>query len=79
MKLLIIWFILDKDECRTKDPCDENANCNNTDGSFACRCHSGFSGDGLICTGAYYFIRFTNLDIYPCLIVAPPHFVIDKA
>jgi hypothetical protein len=79
MKLLIIWFILDKDECTTKDPCDENANCNNTDGSFVCRCHSGFSGDGLICTGAYYFIRLTNLDIYPCLIVAPHHFVIAKA
>ena len=44
---------LDKDECTTEDPCDENAICNNTDGSFVCCCHSGFSGDGLICIGAY--------------------------
>ncbi|CAB4003939.1 3-oxoacyl-[acyl-carrier- ] synthase, mitochondrial [Paramuricea clavata] len=45
-----LFIIKDKDECTTADPCDENAICNNTDGSFVCRCHSGFSGDGFICT-----------------------------
>ena len=35
------------------DDCDENAECNNTIGSFQCICNSGFSGDGVNCTGTY--------------------------
>ena len=34
-----------------EDPCDENALCNNTDGSFVCDCQSGFVGNGFICAG----------------------------
>ena len=42
--------VSDIDEC-LPDPCHSNATCNNTDGSFACTCFSGYSGDGFQCTG----------------------------
>ena len=38
------------------DDCDENAECNNTIGSFQCNCNYGFSGDGVNCTGTYSFV-----------------------
>ena len=31
--------------------CHADANCTNTKGSFYCTCHTGYSGDGFICTG----------------------------
>jgi len=41
----------DDDECTLgTDNCDENATCNNTDGSFSCDCNSGYTGDGVTCT-----------------------------
>ena len=40
---------VDIDECASKDSCDENANCLNTDGSYECRCRQGFFGDGMSC------------------------------
>ena len=45
-----LFIVEDKDECISDKPCDENAVCNNTVGSFLCGCKSGFSGDGFICT-----------------------------
>ena len=41
---------LDIDECLT-NPCDANANCNNTDGSYGCTCHLGYEGNGTYCSG----------------------------
>ena len=32
-------------------PCDENADCANTDGSYSCTCKQGFTGDGKTCEG----------------------------
>ena len=44
--------ILDIDECTAESsPCDENANCTNTVGSYNCICKQGFSGNGTICQG----------------------------
>ena len=44
--------ILDIDECTAdSSPCDENANCTNTVGSYNCICKQGFSGNGTICQG----------------------------
>ncbi|XP_019613704.1 PREDICTED: aggrecan core protein-like [Branchiostoma belcheri] len=38
----------DPDECLTS-PCDPNADCTNTIGSFTCECHSDYYGDGFTC------------------------------
>ena len=42
----------DIDECSENTSlCDENASCNNTDGSYSCICKQGFTGDGSTCNG----------------------------
>ena len=41
---------IDIDEC-TINPCDANAACLNTNGSFDCACRPGFDGDGKVCKG----------------------------
>jgi len=49
----------DIDECSAESiPCDENADCTNTDGSYSCSCKQGFSGNGTVCGGMldYSFI-----------------------
>ena len=33
------------------DNCDVNAVCTDTTSSFECACQSGYSGDGVTCTG----------------------------
>ena len=33
--------------------CDTNADCQNIDGSFTCTCQTGYSGDGVTCTGRF--------------------------
>ena len=45
---------LDIDECSLgTSPCDENADCANTDGSYSCTCKQGFTGDGTVCKGIH--------------------------
>ena len=49
-----MYFVhTDEDECGSADSniCDADANCTNTDGSYICACHDGFSGDGETCNG----------------------------
>ena len=46
----IFWHFTDIDECAST-PCDKNAACANTDGSFICTCKTGYSGDGFACEG----------------------------
>ena len=41
---------IDIDECTT-NPCDANAACLNTNGSFDCACRPGFDGNGKVCKG----------------------------
>ena len=41
----------DIDECGRDNNCAVNATCNNTFGSFNCRCLSGYDGDGVSCIG----------------------------
>ena len=40
----------DVNECVTS-PCDANAACANTAGSYTCTCNSGYTGNGTSCTG----------------------------
>ena len=53
--------LTDIDEC-FDDPCDTNATCTNTDGSYMCACNTGFSGDGEYCTSkcAEYQMWYTS-------------------
>ena len=43
-------LFIDVNECLSS-PCDANANCQNTIGSFQCSCNAGFTGDGITCSG----------------------------
>ena len=42
--------VTDTNECDA-EVCDVNAQCANTDGSYACSCSAGYSGSGENCTG----------------------------
>ena len=45
-------FPTDIDECTEGTAnCGENADCNNTPGSFQCTCREGYTGDGSMCNG----------------------------
>ena len=50
-----ICFSLDINECLS-EPCDSNATCLNTDGSFECSCNTGYSGNGFKCNGKFAHI-----------------------
>ena len=39
----------DVNECESS-PCDMNASCSNSEGSFSCECNSGYQGSGFMCT-----------------------------
>ena len=59
----LIVLISDIDECLS-DPCDANATCVNTNGSFVCTCDNHFSGNGFNCTRVCengYQLNTTNM------------------
>ena len=56
-----IMYISDINECEGPSPCDENAQCANTIGSFTCACNEGYSGDGMTCTGQNFPAKDANL------------------
>ena len=46
------FSLSDINECTVPSPCHAQAACTNTPpGSFTCACNSGYSGDGVTCTG----------------------------
>ena len=48
---IFLQLYIDNDECSDGSPCDSNAECTNTDGSFECMCNHGYTGDGRTCQG----------------------------
>ena len=45
-------YLPDINECNASpSPCDSNATCANTLGSFTCTCNSNFTGNGATCVG----------------------------
>ena len=56
--------LLDIDECVEWSPCDGNAVCANTPGSFTCACNEGYSGDGMTCAGEYFNAEDANLSLF---------------
>ena len=51
----------DVHECETQeDDCHEHADCMNEIGSYDCKCHLGYVGDGVSCEGKINLI----LDVY---------------
>ena len=47
--LITIICYIDIDECQA-NPCDYNAQCHNTIGSFSCECNIGYYGSGPVCS-----------------------------
>ena len=49
---------LDVHECEDgTHTCDGNATCKNNDGSYACQCNDGYSGNGYECKGKKQYSR----------------------
>ena len=46
-----IFLCADIDECLEEDVCHAMATCTNTEGSYECKCLSGYSGAGRECSG----------------------------
>lgn len=63
----VLSHYLDLDEC-TLNPrsCHQYANCSNTQGSFTCTCHVGYSGNGTYCEGeeSKLEISFYSVEIF---------------
>jgi len=55
-------LLIDIDECVSPETneCDSNAVCNNTEGSYTCRCQNGYEGDGKSCAGNVVVVIFSN-------------------
>ena len=49
---LFTAILLDVNECAIGTDihqCNENAHCTDTEESYACTCHEGYTGDGFTC------------------------------
>ena len=52
-------IFLDENEClRGTNPCDSNATCEDTLGSYKCTCKPGYTGKGMTCKSMYIVILF---------------------
>ena len=56
-KILLLYYS-DINECVSVRPCDSNATCIDTPGSFNCTCNGGFTGNGMTCQSNNSFVPF---------------------
>ena len=51
----------DLDECLSgARPCEVNASCTNSDGSYSCVCNQGFTGNGTVCDGMFIHASYSK-------------------
>ena len=64
-----LLILIDVDECASPDTndCHIDASCNNTEGSYTCRCLDGFEGDGKACTGKPYNEVYDVIHVFTLL------------
>ena len=57
---------VDADECfeGTHSCSNGSATCTNVDGSFRCRCASGYTGDGYSCNGKVSYVKLDSYFIH---------------
>ena len=54
--ILTFTHISDNNECILETHnCSDSATCTNTDGSYTCSCKTGYTGDGMACSGRTAF------------------------
>ena len=53
-----LFIFSDINECSdsSMNECDQNADCTDTDGSYSCKCRTGFTGDGKYCNGITQYL-----------------------
>ena len=57
MCVMTFCFIADIDECAVNNGnCTEFTDCRNFPGSYSCTCMTGFTGEGLNCSGTFVYI-----------------------
>ena len=58
---LLHVIFTDLEECSTNTHnCDVNADCENTVGSYSCKCRAGYTGDGQTCNGKIQTTSYLN-------------------
>ena len=58
---------LDVDECKTKGICMPNSTCQNTPGSYSCKCKAGFKMQNRKCKG---MTSSFNITLYNLIFIA---------
>ena len=59
--LRLLFPFIDIDECLSGiHGCEGNTTCNNTIGSYCCRCKKGYQGNNTNCTGKYSYLTTGN-------------------
>ena len=52
----------DIDECTfNRHNCHSNADCENEEGSYTCKCVTGYTGNGISCLGKTLMIIYMNI------------------
>jgi len=71
-------LLIDIDECTSPEAneCNPNAVCNNTEGTYTCRCQNGYEGDGKSCAGnvvvvvvIFFLMSFTGNVIHLGIVI----------